>query len=152
MRTESISKQLTRRQTKPNKWTTYIYTASDYPFGILPIVFHVLRHTASDYPFDILVIKPYVEGHEIQWPRYQRGNQKPYVEGHEIQWPRYQRGNQKPYVEVLRHTASDYPFDIFWPLYRLSFFDLCLLITPLEGLIRSKKDDTMAKRYQIGNQ
>ena len=26
---------------------------------------------------------------------------------------------------------SDYPFGIFWPLYRLSYFDLCLLITPL---------------------
>jgi hypothetical protein len=35
---------------------------------------------------------------------------------------RYQRGNQKP---------SDYPCDIFWPLYSLSFFDLRLLIIPL---------------------
>ena len=26
---------------------------------------------------------------------------------------------------------SDYPFGIFWPVYRLSYFDLCLLITPL---------------------
>jgi len=32
---------------------------------------------------------------------------------------------------LLRFTASDYPFGIFWPLYRLSYFDLWLLINPL---------------------
>jgi hypothetical protein len=32
---------------------------------------------------------------------------------------------------LLRFMPSDYPFDILWPLYRLSYFDLCLLITPL---------------------
>ena len=32
---------------------------------------------------------------------------------------------------VLQCMSSDYPFVIFWPLYRLSFFDWCLLITPL---------------------
>ena len=32
---------------------------------------------------------------------------------------------------LLRFTPSDYPFGIIWPLYRLSYFDLCLLITPL---------------------
>ena len=32
---------------------------------------------------------------------------------------------------LLRFMASDYPFGIFWPLYRLSYFDLRLLITPL---------------------
>jgi hypothetical protein len=32
---------------------------------------------------------------------------------------------------LLRFVASDYLFGIFWPLYRLSYFDLCLLITPL---------------------
>jgi hypothetical protein len=26
---------------------------------------------------------------------------------------------------------SDYPFVIVWPVYRLSYFDLCLLIAPL---------------------
>ena len=31
----------------------------------------------------------------------------------------------------LRLMPSDYPFGILWPLYRLSYFDLCLLITPL---------------------
>jgi hypothetical protein len=31
----------------------------------------------------------------------------------------------------LRLMPSGYPFGIFWPLYRLSYFDLCLLITPL---------------------
>jgi hypothetical protein len=33
-------------------------------------------------------------------------------------------------LSVLRFTASDYPFGIFWQLYCLSF-DLRLLITPL---------------------
>jgi hypothetical protein len=32
---------------------------------------------------------------------------------------------------LLRFMPSDYPFGIFWPLYRLSYFDLWLLITPL---------------------
>jgi hypothetical protein len=32
---------------------------------------------------------------------------------------------------LLRFMLSDYPFGIFWPLYRLSYFDLCLLITSL---------------------
>ena len=32
---------------------------------------------------------------------------------------------------LLRFMPSDYPFGIFWPLYRLSYFDLCPLITPL---------------------
>ena len=32
---------------------------------------------------------------------------------------------------VLRLMPSDYPFAICWPLYRLSYFDKCLLITPL---------------------
>ena len=32
---------------------------------------------------------------------------------------------------LLRFMPSHYPFGIFWPLYRLSFFDWCLLITPL---------------------
>jgi hypothetical protein len=59
----------------------------------------------------------------------------------------YQRGNQKQYyplnygfwlplwytlaivLSVLWITASDYPFDILWPLYCLSF-ELRLLITP----------------------
>ena len=32
---------------------------------------------------------------------------------------------------LLRFTASDYPFGIFWPLCWLFFFDLRILITPL---------------------
>ena len=32
---------------------------------------------------------------------------------------------------LLWFMPSDYPFVIFWPVYRLSYFDLCLLITPL---------------------
>ena len=32
---------------------------------------------------------------------------------------------------LLWLMPSDYPFGILWPLYRLSYFDSCLLITPL---------------------
>ena len=32
---------------------------------------------------------------------------------------------------LLRFMPSDYPFVICWPLYRLSYLNLCLLITPL---------------------
>ena len=32
---------------------------------------------------------------------------------------------------LLRYTDSDYPFCIFWPLCRLLFFDIEILITPL---------------------
>jgi uncharacterized membrane protein len=70
-------------------------------------------------------------------------------------------------LSVFQFTASDYPVGIFWPLYCLSFFDLRLLITPLVSfdhcivclsvysfwLSRNwKTDNTMAKRYQRGNQ
>jgi hypothetical protein len=65
---------------------------------------------------------------------------------------------------LLRFMPSDYPFGICWPLYRLSYFNKCLLITPLvsfgqcivcptlvEGLNQSRTDDTLVKRYQRGN-
>ena len=32
---------------------------------------------------------------------------------------------------LLRFMPYDYPFGIIWPLYRLSYFNVCLLITPL---------------------
>ena len=35
---------------------------------------------------------------------------------------------------LLRFTDSDYPFNIFWPLCCLSFFDLRILITPLVSI------------------
>jgi hypothetical protein len=47
---------------------------------------------------------------------------------------------------LLRYTDSDYTFGILWPLCCLSFFDIRILITPLQdtkGVIRiriSKKD------------
>jgi predicted nucleic acid-binding Zn ribbon protein len=51
---------------------------------------------------------------------------------------RYQCGNQKTYIEVgqvlsvlLQCMPSDYLIGICWPLYRLSYFNVCLLITPL---------------------
>jgi hypothetical protein len=58
--------------------------------------------------------------------RYQMVNQKAQIEeGQTIQWP---KGTGSV---LLRFMPSDYPFGISWPLYRLSYFDLCLLITPL---------------------
>jgi hypothetical protein len=63
--------------------------------------------------------------------RYQRGNQKALIEvGQTIQLPKDIKG------VIRRHKfmPSDYPFGICWPLYRLSYFDLCLLITHLETI------------------
>jgi hypothetical protein len=48
---------------------------------------------------------------------------------------------------------SYYPFGIFWPLSCLFFFDLRILITPLVFFGHCVgTDNTMAKRYQRGNQ
>ena len=97
---------------------------------LLTIVFSVLRFTASDYPFGIF------------WPLYclsfdLRLLITPLVSfDHCIVCPSIY-GFRLPLwylltiaLSVLRFTASDYPFGIFWPLYCLSF-DLRLLITPL---------------------
>jgi hypothetical protein len=71
--------------------------------------------------------------------RYQRDNEKAQIEeGQTIQWP------QNTYYVLLQLMPSDYPLVICWPLYRLSFFDLCLLITTLVSFA--------ANRYQRGNQ
>jgi hypothetical protein len=52
---------------------------------------------------------------------------------------RYQRGNIRSCTIVLsvllRVTASDNPFGIFWPLYCQYFLDLQLLILPLWYLL-----------------
>jgi hypothetical protein len=48
---------------------------------------------------------------------------------------------------LLWITASDYLFGILWPLCCLFFFELRLLITSLLSC-----DNTMATRYQRGNQ
>jgi hypothetical protein len=50
---------------------------------------------------------------------------------------------------LLRYTDSDYPFGILWPLCRLLFFDLQILITPL---VSSGHCVVCFKRYQSGNQ
>jgi hypothetical protein len=58
---------------------------------------------------------------------------------------------------------SDCPIGIFWPLYRLSYFDLCLLITPLESFGHCMVCptliyafwlplDSMPKKWQTDNQ
>jgi hypothetical protein len=63
---------------------------------------------------------------------------------------------------------SDCPFGILWPLCCLFFFDIWILIAPLvsfgqhngqkipkgqsESIYQRRTDNTMAKRYQRGNQ
>ena len=102
---------------------------------LLDIVSSVLlRLVASDYPFGIF------------WPLYRlsyfdlRLLITPLVSvGHCIVYPTSICGFWLPlwYILVIVSSvllwcmASDYPFDIFWPLYRLSYFDLRILITPL---------------------
>ena len=101
---------------------------------ILAIVSSVLlRFMASDYPFGIC------------WPLYRLSVDlrlliTPLVSfGHCIVCPTSIYGFWLPlwYLlsivasVLLRFTTSDYPFGIFWPLYRLSYFDLWLLTTPL---------------------
>ena len=96
----------------------------------LAIVLPVLWITASDYPFDIL------------WPLYCRSFELRLLItsllyfGHCIACPlNYDFWLPIWYtlaivLSVLWITASDYPFDILWPLYCQSF-KLRLLITPL---------------------
>jgi hypothetical protein len=43
---------------------------------------------------------------------------------------------------LLRYTDSDYHFGIFWPLCRLLFFDIQILITPLDELTTQWPQDT----------
>ena len=96
----------------------------------LAIVLSVLWITASDYPFDIL------------WPLYCLSfilrlliTHLIYF-GHCIVCPLYYGFLLHIWytlaiaLSVLWITASDYPFDILWPLYCL-FFELRLLITHL---------------------
>ena len=91
------------------------FMASDYPFGIFWPLYRLSY-------FDLrLLITPLVSvGHCIVCPTSICGFWLPL-------W----------YILVIVSSvllwcmASDYPFDIFWPLYRLSFFDLRILITPL---------------------
>ena len=97
---------------------------------LLVIVLSVLRLTASDYPFGFfcplyclsfglrLLINPLVSfGHCIVCPSI-----------YSFWLPLWFL--LSIVLSVLRLTASDYPFGIFWSLYCLSF-DLRLLITPL---------------------
>jgi hypothetical protein len=53
---------------------------------------------------------------------------------------------------LLRFMPSDYTFGIFWPLYRLSYFDLCLLITNwyLLAIVSSVLLWFMPSDYQFG--
>jgi hypothetical protein len=55
---------------------------------------------------------------------------------------------------ILRFTAFDDPVGIFWSLCCPSFFDLRLLMTPLESkaINRRRTDNTMTKRYQRDHQ
>ena len=94
----------------------------------------LLRFTASDYPFGILwslcclaffdsrlLITPLVSCcHCVVWPSSIRGFWLPlwYLVAIVLS-------------DLLRFTASDYPFGILWQLCCLAFFDSWLLITPL---------------------
>jgi hypothetical protein len=79
---------------------------------------------------------------------YQRGNQKAEIEvGQTIQLPQDTKGVIRRhkskfwlplwyivaivYSVLLQLMPSDYPLVICWPLYRLSYFDVCLLIAIL---------------------
>jgi hypothetical protein len=63
---------------------------------------------------------------------------------------------------LLRYTDFDYPFGIVWPLCCQFFFDMRMKNWQHDGqkipkgysesLYRRRADDTMAKRYQRGNQ
>jgi hypothetical protein len=103
-------------------WLLFWYT--------LAIALSVLWITVSDYPFDIfwpmyclsfelwLLITPLVSvGHCIVCPL------------HYGFWLLFWY-TLAIALSVLWITTSDYPFDIFWPMYCLSF-ELWLLITPL---------------------
>ena len=101
---------------------------------LLAIVSSFLRFTASDYPFGIfltlyrlsyfdrwLLITPLVSfGHCIVCP----------TSIYDFWLPLWYLLAIVSSV-LLRFMASDFPFGICWPLYRLSYFDLWLLITPL---------------------
>jgi hypothetical protein len=76
--------------------------------------------------------------------RYQSGNQKTYIEvGQTIQWPTDSPTSMYVFrlplcymlaivlSVLLQCMSSDYHIGICWPLYRLSYFNVCLLITSL---------------------
>ena len=112
--------------------------ASDYPFAICwPLYRLLLWFMPSDYPFGIF------------WPLYRLSFFDlcllitPLVSfGHCIVCPTSINAFWLPLCYMLAIVSSvllwfmpfDYPFGIFWPLYSLSYFDLCLLITPLVSL------------------
>jgi hypothetical protein len=125
---------------------------------LLAIALSVLSITASDYPFDIL------------WPLYCLFFELRLLITHLIYFCHcivcpLNYGFWLPLwyllaiaLSVLSITASDYPFDILWPLYCLSFI-LRLLITHLIYFghcivcpLNYGFWFTMAKVYQMGNQ
>jgi hypothetical protein len=133
-----------------------VYPTSMYIFWLphwflLAIVSSVLLQCiSSDYHIGISGINR-SRTYDTMANRYQRSNQKASIEvGHTIQWPTDTKG--------VRFMPSGYHIGIFWQLYRLSYFDLCLLITTLVSVGHcivwhwSRTDDTMPKRYQCGNQ
>jgi hypothetical protein len=149
---------------KDTKWVISLY--------LLPIVSSVLLQCMpSDYPFGIL------------WPLYRLSYFDlcllitPLVSfGHCIVCPTLIYDFWLPHwyllaivsSVVLQCMSSDYPFVICWPLYRLSYFDLSLLITPLVSFVHCIVCPSLiyafwlslwyllaivlATRYQRGNQ
>jgi hypothetical protein len=64
--------------------------------------------------------------------RYKSGNENLYIEEKQTtQWPQDTKGVIIVSSALLRYTDSDYPFGILWPLRRLLFFDIEIMITPL---------------------
>ena len=115
-----------------------VVSPSSYGFWLslwylLAIVLSVLRVTASDYPFGIfgsLCCQSFYELRLLIIPLVSFG--------HCVVSPSSSYGFWLSLwyllaivLSVLRVTASNYPFGIFWPLCCQSFFELRLLIIPL---------------------
>jgi hypothetical protein len=91
------------------------FVPSDYPFGIFWPLYRL-----SYFDLCLLIIPSVSFGHCIVCPS----------SIHAFWLPLWYLVAIVSSV-LLRFMPSDYPFGIIWPLYRLSYFDLCLLITPL---------------------
>ena len=115
----------------------YIICPSIYGFWLplcymLAIVSSVLRFTASDYPFAICWLLYRLSFDLRFWLPlcYMLAIVSSPTSIYAFWLPHWYLLAIVSSV-LLWFMPSDYPFGIFWPVYRLSYFDLCLLITPL---------------------
>ena len=100
---------------------------------LLAIVLSVLRVTASNYPFGIfwpLCCQSFFELRLLIIPLVSFGHCVVSPSSYDFWLSRWYLLAIVLSV-LLRVTASDYPFGIFWPLCCQSFFELRLLIIPL---------------------